>query len=203
MFAACSSCGQSQKNTAVADSTAVTDSTIVIDVDHAIALDRQTMYAKYKDSYRWYETEILLPEFLDAENVTSNPEMVVNVLQSIVEEGNGADVWVHKFQHFKDGTVVHDSIQGFWIENYPLNDEVIKLKYTEAWDKMMAVNFPKPHSKHVTLRNPIGPVAVNTQWIFGNIHEQIWVDAVTGECKNSNPAFPKEKGFKMPLGEWP
>jgi hypothetical protein len=67
----------------------------------------------------------------------------------------------------------------------------------------MAVNFPKPHSKHVTLRNPIGPVAINTQWIFGNVHEQIWVDAVTGECANSNPAFPETKGFKMPLGEWP
>ena len=58
-------------------------------------------------------------------------------------------------------------------------------------------------SRYVTLRNPIGPVAVNTQWIFGNIHEQIWVDAVTGDTKNSNPAFPEEKGFKMPLGEWP
>ena len=180
---------------------AQTEIVSTIDVDHAIALDRQTMYANYKDNYRWYETEILLPEFLDAENVTSDPEMVVNVLQSIVEEGNGADVWVHKFQHFKDGKVVHDSIQGFWIENYALNDEVIKLNYTAAYDRMMQSNFPKPHSRYVTLRNPIGPVAINTQWIFGNIHEQIWIDAVTGDAKNSNPAFPKE--FKMPLGEWP
>ena len=177
--------------------------TTVLDVEHSIALDRQTMYANYKDNYRWYETEILLPEFMDSDSATSDPEMIVNVLQSIVEEGNGADVWVHKFQHFKDGTVVHDSIQGFWIENYALNDEVIKLKYTEAWDRMMQTNFPKPHSRYVTLRNPIGPVAINTQWIFGNIHEQIWVDAVTGDTKDSNPAFPEEKGFKMPLGEWP
>jgi len=159
------------------------------------------MYVNYKDDYRWYETEILLPEFMDSDNATSSPEMVVNILQSIVEKGNGADVWVHKFQHFKDGTVAHDSIQGFWIENYALNDEVIKLNYTEAWDRMMATNYPKPHSRHVTLRNPIGPVAINTQWIFGNIHEQIWIDAVTGNATNSNPAFPK--GFKMPLGEWP
>ena len=175
----------------------------VLDVEHSIALDRQTMYVNYKDNYRWYETEILLTEFMDSDSATSNPEMVVNVLQSIVEEGNGADVWVHKFQHFKDGTVLHDSIQGFWIENYALNDEVIKLKYTEAWDRMMAANYPKPHSRYVTLGNPIGPIAINTQYIFGNIHEQIWVDAVTGDAKNSNPAFPEEKGFKMPLGEWP
>ena len=142
-----------------------------IDVDHTIALDRQTMYMSYKDDYRWFETEILLPEFMDSDSATSNPEMVVNVLQSIVEKGNSADVWVHKFQHFKNGKVVHDSIQGFWIENYALNDEVIKLKYKEAWDRMMQTNFPKPHSRYVTLRNPIGPVSVNTQWIFGNIHE--------------------------------
>ena len=203
----CNGCSQPQDN---ADSTKVDTVQVdsicgvtTIDVDHAIATDRQAMYMNYKDDYRWYETEILLPYFMDSDSVMSDPEMVVNILQSVVERGNGADVWVHKFQHFKDGTVVHDSIQGFWIENYALNDEVIKLNYTEAWNRMMAANYPKPHSKYVTLRNPIGPIAINTQWIFGNIHEQLWVDAVTGDVKNSNPAFPKEKGFKMPLGEWP
>ena len=199
-FMSCTGCNSSKEDIKLQDSVVAT---AVLDVEHSIALDRQTMYVNYKDNYRWYETEILLPYFLDSDSATSNPEMIVNVLQSIVEEGNGADVWVHKFQHFKDGTIAHDSIQGFWIENYALNDEVIKLKYTEAWDRMMQTNFPKPHSRYVTLRNPIGPVAINTQWIFGNIHEQIWVDAVTGDTKNSNPAFPEEKGFKMPLGEWP
>ena len=199
-FMSCTGCSSSKEDIKLQDSVVATT---VLDVEHSIALDRQTMYVNYKDNYRWYETEILLPEFMDSDSVTSNPEMIVNVLQSVVEEGNGADVWVHKFQHFKDGTFIHDSIQGFWIENYALNDEVIKLKYTEAWDRMMAANYPKPHSKHVTLRNPIGPVAINTQWIFGNIREQIWIDAVTGDAKNSNPAFPEEKGFKMPLGEWP
>ena len=199
-FMSCTGCNSSKEDIKLQDSVVTT---AVLDVEHSIALDRQTMYVNYKDNYRWYETEILLPTFMDSDSATSNPEMIVNVLQSIVEEGNGADVWVHKFQHFKDGTIAHDSIQGFWIENYALNDEVIKLKYIEAWDRMMQTNFPKPHSRYVTLRNPIGPVAINTQWIFGNIHEQIWVDAVTGDTKNSNPAFPEEKGFKMPLGEWP
>ena len=179
------------------------DSVAVLDVEHTIATDRQSMYMKFGENYRWYETDILLPEFLDSEDVTSNPVMVVNIFQSIVEEGNGFDTWVWKYQHLADGTVLTDSINGFWIENVELNNEVIKLKYTEAFDRMMQTNFEKPHSKHVTLRNPIGPVSVNTQWIFGNIHQQIWIDAVTGDAKNSNPAFPEEKGFKMPLGEWP
>lgn len=194
-FSSCTNCSNQPVEKAQ------TEIVSTIDVEHTIALDRQAMYANYKDDYRWYETEILLPEFMDSDSATSNPEMVVNILQSVVERGNGADVWVHKFQHLKDGNVIHDSIQGFWIENYALNNEVIKFKYTEAWDRMMATNLPKPHSRHVTLRNPMGPVSVNTQWIFGNVNEQIWIDAVTGNAANSNPAFPK--GFKMPLGEWP
>jgi hypothetical protein len=204
MIASCNGCSQPQDKQST-DSTLVDTISIknAIDVDHAIATDRQAMYMKFKDNYRWYETDILLPEFLNSENVTSEPEMVVNIFQSIVQKGNGFDTWVFKFQHFADGTVLKDSVQGFWIENNPLNEEVIKLKYVEAFDKIMQTNSPKPQSKHVTLRNPVGPVAVNTQWIFGNIREQLWVDAITGEVKNSNPAFPEEKGFKMPLGEWP
>lgn len=181
----------------------VATQTVALNVEQAISMDRQAMYLAHGGDYRWYETEILLPEFMDGDNATSEPVMIVNVFQTVVERGNGFDTWVYKYQHFNDGTVLTDSVAGFWIENWPMEDKAIKLKYTEAWDKMQAVNFPTPHSKHVTLRNPIGPVAINTQWIFGNVREQIWVDAVTGECANSNPAFPEAKGFKMPLGEWP
>ena len=206
LFTACNSCNNPQKDVIehITDSTALalTDSAIVIDVDHAIATDRQAMYLKFGKDFRWYETCIRLPEFLDGENVTSNPEMVVNVFQSIVERGNGFDTKVWKFQHFPD-TVITDSIDGFWIEDCSLNEAVIKYNYKAAFEKMLEVNLPKPHSKNVILRNPVGPVAINAQWVFGNISEQIWVDAVTGEIHNSNPAFPEEKGFKMPLGEWP
>lgn len=199
----CSGCKSAKVEPVVGNVTATQTVSALGNVDHIIAMDRQAMFLKFGDQYRWYETDILLPEFLDSENVTSTPVMLVNVFQSIIEYDNGADTYVWKFQHFPDGTVNVDSVHGFWIENWPLNDEVLKVNYAQAWDKMMAVNYPKPHSRHVTLRNPIGPVSVNTQWIFGNIRAQIWIDAVTGNATNSNPAFPEEKGFKMPLGEWP
>ena len=204
-FSSCTGCGNNTQDEVVKDSTELVlkDSVVAINVEHAIAMDRQAMYLKFKDDYRWYETDILLPEFLNAEDVTSDPVMVVNIFQSVVKRDEGFDTWVWKYQHLNDGTVLKDSVRGFWIENQPLNDEVIKLKYTEAFDRIMQTNSPKPQSKHVTLRNPVGPIQINTQWIFGNIHEQLWVDAVTGDVKNSNPAFPEEKGFKMPLGEWP
>jgi len=207
-LSSCNGCGNSEADQAQKDSTEVVlkdsaVSVVALNVENAISMDRQAMYLAHGGDYRWYETDILLPEFMDADDATSDPVMVVNVFQTVVERGNGFDTWVYKYQHFNDGTVLTDSVRGFWVENWPMEDKAIKLKYTEAWDRMMAVNFPKVHSKHVTLRNPIGPVAINTQWIFGNIKEQIWVDAVTGDCTNSNPAFPEAKGFKMPLGEWP
>lgn len=160
------------------------------------------MYIKVGKDYRWWETQIHLQEFLDSDSVTSTPEYVINVFQSIVERGNGYDTKVWRFKHYPD-TLIIDSVDGFWIEDFPLNEEVIKLNYEAAFERMLESNFPKPHSKNVILRNPIGPVGVNAQWIFGNISEQLWVDAVTGDASNSNPAFPEEKGFKMPLGEWP
>lgn len=204
-FSSCNGCSKQTTDAVVGDTTevVVNDTTVALNVENAIAMDRQAMYLAHGGDYRWYETDILLPEFLDSDDATSDPVMVVNVFQTIVEKGNGYDTWVYKYQHFNNGEVLTDSVQGFWIENFPIDDKALTVKYAEAWDKMMAVNFKKPHSKHVTLRNPIGPVAINTQWIFGNIREQIWVDGVTGECKNSNPAFPEGQGFKMPLGEWP
>jgi hypothetical protein len=202
LFSSCSGCNKQE--TPVNDTTEViVGQEGVIDVDHAIATDRQAMYMKFGDNYRWYETCIRLPYFLDSDSVTSNPGILVNIFQSIEEFDNGADTYVWKFQHFPDGTIATDSIHGFWIEDCPLNEGAIKINYKAAFEKMLEVNLPKPHSKNVILRNPVGPVTINAQWIFGNISEQIWVDAVTGKCASSNPAFPKEKGFKMPLGEWP
>ena len=201
LFAACSGCGNTKENANVADSTEIVIKDSVIDVEHAIATDRQAMYLKFGDNYRWFETCIRLPEFLDSENVTSTPEMLVNIFQSIEESGNGADTYVWKFQHFPDGTVNVDSIHGFWIEDCALNEEAFKLTYQDAFDKMLQANAPKPHSKNAILRNPIGPVGINAQWVFGNLSEQLWVDVVTGDVKTSNPAFPDN--LKKPLGEWP
>ena len=121
IMASCNGCSQPKDNQGVDSALIDTihiDST-AIDVDHAIALDRQAMYMKFKDNYRWYETCIRLPYFLDSDSLTSAPEILVNIFQSIEEFDNGADTYVWKFQHFPDGTVNIDSIHGFWIEDCP------------------------------------------------------------------------------------
>jgi len=154
----------------------------------------------YGENYRWFETCVLMDDFLD-EETDGSVNMVVNIYQVAKGDDKSFDVKVFKFQHLKDGTVLKDSVAGFWIEDNPLNDSTIKIDYKEAFNLVQKVNLPKPHTRNAILRNPLGPLDTNPQWVFGNIREQIWVDATTGEIRKSNPAFPDE--LKMPLGEWP
>ena len=170
-------------------------------VENTISTDRQDVYLNHGEEYRWYETGVQLKNFLDEEN-DGTIDMIVNVFQVIEEiDSTSFDTFVFKYQHTLEGTTT-DSIHGFWIEDYPLNEEVIKVSFKEAFEKIQEVNLPKPHTRQVVLRKQVGPVDANPQWIFGNLHSQIYVDAVTGEVTDENPSF-KEKGFKMPLGEWP
>ena len=164
-------------------------------VEQMIIADTDSMQAK-GNKFTWYETLILLNNYLDEENDGSFSE-VVNIFQAVIDYNEKSfDTKVYKFQHFADGTFANDSIKGFWIEDYPLVDSLIKVPYDSAYTLMNRVNFPKPHSRHVCLRTPIGPLDCNPQWCFGNIESQIWIDATTGEAKNSNPAFPEEKSGK-------
>jgi len=207
LFASCNNCNKTTPvNTNEVVDTVATEVVAELNPTTLIAVDRQAMYNKVGEDYRWYETCMMLNDFLDEENDGSLAE-VVNVFQAVIaRDEHSFDTKVYKFQHFADGTWAEDSIDGFWIEDEPMNDAVIKITYKEAYDKLMATNLPKPHSRYVTLRKQVGPVEANPQYIFGNIRETVFVDAVTGEVFDYNPAFGKPedgKGFKMPLGEWP
>lgn len=200
----CTGCNKTQEVNNV-DTVEVVTEPAVLNVENLISMDRQAMYNKVGGDYRWYETCMKLNDFLDEENDGSLAE-VVNVFQAVIDRGQGYDTKVYKFQHFADGTYAEDSVIGFWIEDFPMNEEAIQVTYDEAYDNLMAVNIPKPHSRYVTLRKQVGPVEANPQYIFGNLRETVFVDAVTGEVFDYNPAFGKPedgKGFKMPLGEWP
>ena len=195
MFTSCSKCSNDNVVTTTND---LTTSKIV--VDNLILMDRENMYLNYGNNYRWYESCVLMKDFLD-ENTDGSIDMVVNVFQSILPSGEGFDTQVLKYQHLSNGTFVKDSINGFWIEDFPLDNELITISYDSAFNLIQRINLPKPHSRNAILRSPVGPKKVNPQWVFGNIKAQLWVDAVTGEIKQSNPAF--EGSFDKPLGEWP
>lgn len=190
-------------------------------VENLISTDREQMFLEYGENYRWFETTAVLTDFLDgngeiavddtvsvvadtaAVDTTAYSlfESVTNVFQAVEGDGQSFDTQVVIFTHDVDGSTV-EAKHGFWIEDFPLNEEQITLTFADAVERVLEANYPKPHSRYVVLRKEVGPVAANPQYVFGNRTAQLYVDAVTGKVSDSNPVF-AQKGFKMPLGEWP
>ena len=189
LFSACTGCKENKKLTTTKE----------LNVEQVISVDKEYMFINHKGDYRWFETCIVLKDFLD-EECDGTIASVSNVFQVVEEKEKGADVFVVLAAHTPD-TTAYEVKHGFWVEDFPMNDEAIKVTFAQAFEKINEVNFPKPHSKQCVLRKEIGPNACNPQYIFGNVKAQLYVDAVTGEVSDKNPAFPE--AFKMPLGEWP
>jgi hypothetical protein len=41
----------------------------------------------------------------------------------------------------------------------------------------------------IILRLPVGPKDCNPQWVFGDIGDVLFIDAITGEIRDYDPAF--------------
>ena len=198
-FSSCNGCGKKTVEPSV-DTTTVEEVAPLV-VENVTGTDRQYMFTNYSGDYLWFESCIVLKDFLD-EECDGTVTGISNVFQVVEEKDNGADVYVILAAHTADSTA-YEVKHAFWVEDMPMNNEDIKVTFAEAFEKINEVNFPKPHSRHCVLRKQVGPVDANPQYIFGNTHAQLYVDAVTGEVSEDNPAFPEAQGFKMPLGEWP
>jgi hypothetical protein len=176
-----------EKNKPV-NNTETTDSAALV-VENVTGMDRQKMFQDFGKDYRWFETCIVLKDYLDSEETDGTVTGISNIFQVVVEKDNGADVRVVMFTHVGDSTQV-DVANSFWVEDFPMNEDAIKLTFKDAYDRVMAANAPKPHSRQVVLRKEVGPNSINPQYIFGNSQAQLYVDAVTGDVKTKNPAFP-------------
>ena len=198
-FSSCNKCKSDKADEK--DTTAVDVDTAALNVENVTGTDKQYMFTNYGADYRYFECQITMKDFLD-EETDGTVESIINVFQVVYEKEKSADVYVVFATHANDSTA-YNVQRGFWVEDQLLNDEVIKVSFKEAFDKLMATNLPKPHSRQCVLRKEVAPVDANPQYIFGNSHATVYVDAVTGDISDKNPAFPEEKGFKMPLGEWP
>lgn len=171
-----------------------------LNASHVTATDRQYMFINYDGNYRWFEQCVLLKDFLDEDN-DGTIEGISNVFQVVEGDSTCYDVHVILMAHNVNGKDTVEVKHGFWVEDYPLNEEAIAITFEQAYDLVMKVNFPKPHSRQCVLRKQVGPVDANPQYIFGNNRAQLYVDAITGEVSDKNPAF--EGYFGNPLGEWP
>lgn len=171
------------------DNQVVEGDSIGLIVENVTGMDRQKMFQDFGKDYRWFETCVVLKDYLDSEETDGTVVGISNIFQVVEEKDNGADVHVIMFTHVGDSTQV-DVKNSFWVEDFPMNEDAIKLTFKDAYDRVMAANAPKPHSRQVVLRKEIGPNPINPQYIFGNSQAQLYVDAVTGDVKTKNPAFP-------------
>lgn len=174
--------------------------TVPVTVENTISTDREAMFLKYGPDYRFFESSILLKDFMDEEQCDGTVEMVTNIFQIATEDGGGYDVNVIMFSHSEtlDTMEIKD---GFWVEDFIL--EPVVITYRQAYERMMQSNYKIPHSRHCVLRKEVGPIDCNPQYIFGNTRAQIYVDAVTGDVSDTDPVFGRNVRIGCPLGEWP
>ena len=178
-------------------------------VENVVKADRDYMTENYGNTYVWYETQIFLNDYLDEECDGSFSE-IVDVFQVITTTDSVTfDTKVIKMYHVADSSYIEE-IEGFWVEDMNMNDEIISVTYKQAFQLINEVNFPKPHSKNCVLRKEVGPIEANPQYIFGNIESQLYVDALTGDVTDESPSFCDEviendsiEDVNNPLGEWP
>lgn len=132
---------------------------------------------------------------MDSKNANDSVVGISNIFQVVEQKSSKSfDVHVIMYTHVGDSTQV-DVKHGFWIEDYPMDS--VKVTFKEAYAKLMATNLPKPHSRQCVLRKEIGPKECNPQYIFGNSEAQVYVDAITGEVTDINPAFPTKLNYSI------
>lgn len=156
--------------------------------ESTITMDRVQM-DEMADAYKWFETRVEYDNFFDADTTLTFTK-AESLFQVAVEDSLGVKTFVYDFTHYPD---VEDAdlkqIEGFILDDMPLNDEQIVLTFSEALERLYEANLTKPHSTKVVLRKALGPKVANAQYIFGNTKEQVFVDAVTGDVTDKNPVY--------------
>lgn len=183
-------------------------------VENVVKADRDYMTANYGNTYVWYETQITLNDNLD-EECDGSFSQIVDVFQVITTTDSVTfDTKVIKMYHLSDTSYIEE-IEGFWVEDMNMNDEIISVTYKQAFQLINETNYPKPHSKNCVLRKEVGKIEANPQYIFGNFEAQLYVDALTGDVTDESPSFCNEEIVNdtiveiandtvgKPLGEWP
>lgn len=160
---------------------------VIENVEATISTDREDMFVN-QGEYSWFETVVNYKDFLDEEN-DGSVITVTSVFQTVTPvDSTSFDVKVFVYNH-ANGKTTTEVNEGPWVEDCVLNNEQITLTFKDAFDKLMAANIVKPHSKVCVLRKAVGPKEANVQYIFGNADGAVFVDAVTGDVTDVDPFF--------------
>ena len=134
-LSSCGSCGQQNgKEEVVAQELPGVMGELV--VENFISADKEYMYLHYQKDYSWFETCILLADFLD-EECDGKVAGVSDVFQIVTPIGDSMsfDTNVILFSHATNGNQI-DIKSGFWIEDCDLSNEPVKLTFKQAFDSI-------------------------------------------------------------------
>lgn len=139
--------------------------------------------------YQYFEASFELVstvDSLDSFSVSS----IQSIYQVVDTVTSTPTVFVANYS-FDSATVAWKVLEGaFWTEDLDLRSKDVKLSPEEAFSKLMETNVIRPHSRFMVLRCPLGPIACDAQYIFGNTNSGIvYVNAKTGEVTTTDPVF--------------
>lgn len=153
------------------------------------ALHRQTMFSTLgvKD-FQWRNSRVVFNETLTLENID---DVKVAAVNDVFFYWNERGPWVQYINsHVVNGVQIPWPINDVWIEDADLSDQPIKLSAEQALARLKEWNGILPKDcNFLTLRLPVGPKDCNVQWVIGDVYDVVFVDAVTGEVKDWDPAF--------------
>lgn len=152
------------------------------------ALHRETAYSLLKgERYQWRNSRVIFSDTITADNIY---DVHITDVNDVFYYWNSKGPWVQYVNtNVKGGTQIPWPINDVWIEDDDLSDAPIMLTCEDALERLKEYNGILPESYFMTLRLPVGPKACNPQWTFGNTRNVLFIDAATGEIRDSNPAF--------------
>ena len=173
-----------------------------IDVEECIKSDTAYLVEHYgKSNFRWYECGMQLKDYLDSIDNKGEVIALTNVFMIISEKGKSYDTNIIMFRHNSSENSI-EILPSLWIEeDIPIEENLVEVKFKTAV-KLARKSKPILHTKHVVLREHLGPLDINPQYTFGNNHGLLFVDAHTGVVSYEQPAF-RGTGFQTWLGEFP
>ena len=195
MATGCSSCQSENKKQEIAyhDYDGIVQD-FTAGVSHIQALHRQTMYqlaqqGKPVNGYQWRNSRVIFNDTLTFDNIDDLHITDINDVFYYWDKDKGPQVQYINV-NVKRGTQIPWPINEVWREDDDLSDQPIKLSAEEAILKLKEWNGVLPKDcNFIILRLPVGPKDCNPQWTFGDIDDVLFIDAVTGEIRDSNPAF--------------
>jgi len=194
MATGCSSCQSENKKQEIAyhDYDGIVQD-FTAGVSHIQALHRQTMYqlaqqGKPVNGYQWRNSRVIFNDTLTFDNIDDLHITDINDVFYYWDKDKGPQVQYINV-NVKRGTQIPWPINDVWIEDDDLSDQPIKLSCEDAISRLKEYNGTLPKSYFITLRLPVGPKKCNPQWTFGDEYNVVFIDAVTGEVRDYDPAF--------------